>query len=206
MTKYCAPVDIFLKLKTTKIYIRGLTILNELKGDEMIGKKAPDFDAKAFVDGKFEDFRLSKLRGKWVVLFFYPADFTFVCPTELEGFADRLADFKKLGAEVVSVSRDTVFVHKAWVENDDRVAKVKYAMVEDRKGEISRDYGVLDEVSGNSHRGLFIINPEGITKYVVITDDNVGRSTEETFRVLSALQSGGLCPVNWEPGEATLKV
>ena len=98
------------------------------------------------------------------------------------------------------------FVHKAWVENDDRVAKVKYAMVEDRKGEISRDYGVLDDVSGNSHRGLFIINPEGITKYVVITDDNVGRSTEETFRVLAALQSGGLCPVNWEPGEATLKV
>lgn len=172
----------------------------------MIGKKAPDFDAKAYVDGKFEDFRLSKLRGKWVVLFFYPADFTFVCPTELEGFADRNADFKKAGAEIVAVSRDTVYVHKAWVEHDDRVAKVKYALVEDRKGEISRDYGVLDEVSGNSHRGLFIINPEGIVKYVVVTDDNVGRSTEETFRVLAALQSGGLCPVNWEPGQATLKV
>jgi peroxiredoxin (alkyl hydroperoxide reductase subunit C) len=172
----------------------------------MIGNKAPDFDAKAFVDGRFEDFRLSRLRGKWVVLFFYPADFTFVCPTEIQGFAEKYEEFKKAGAEIVSVSRDTIYVHKAWVEHDDRVAEAKYPMVEDRKGEISRDYGVLDEVSGNSQRGLFIINPEGIVKYMVVTDDNVGRSTDETFRVLSALQTGGLCPVNWEPGKATLKV
>jgi len=97
-------------------------------------------------------------------------------------------------------------VHKAWVENDERVSKAKYPMVEDRKGEISRDYGVLNEVTGNAFRGLFIINPEGIIKYMVVTDDNVGRSTEETYRVLAALQSGGLCPVDWEPGQATLKV
>ncbi|MCL4447030.1 MAG: peroxiredoxin [Thermoplasmatales archaeon] len=172
----------------------------------MIGKKAPEFDAKAFIDGRIEDFRLSKLRGRWVVLFFYPADFTYVCPTEIQGFAERYVDFKKAGAEIVAVSRDTVFVHKAWVEHDDRVAEAKYPMIEDRKGEISRDYGVLDEASGNSQRGLFIINPEGIIKYMVITDDNVGRSTDETFRVLAALQTGGLCPVNWEPGKATLKV
>ena len=172
----------------------------------MIGNKAPDFDAKAFVDGRFEDFRLSKLRGKWVVLFFYPADFTFVCPTEIQGFAEKYEEFKKAGAEIVSVSRDTIYVHKAWVEHDDRVAEARYPMVEDRKGEISRDYGVLDEASGNSQRGLFIINPEGIVKYMVVTDDNVGRSTDETFRVLSALQTGGLCPVNWEPGKATLKI
>jgi peroxiredoxin (alkyl hydroperoxide reductase subunit C) len=172
----------------------------------MIGNKAPDFDAKAFVDGKIEDFRLSKLRGKWVVLFFYPADFTFVCPTEIQGFAEKYEEFKKAGAEIASVSRDTVYVHKAWVEHDDRVAEAKYPMIEDRKGEISKDYGVLDEATGNSQRGLFIINPDGIVKYMVITDDNVGRSTDETFRVLSALQTGGLCPVDWEPGKATLKV
>lgn len=172
----------------------------------MLGKRAVDFESKALINGKFEDFRLSKLRGKWVVLFFYPADFTFVCPTEIEGFAEKYDEFKKAGAEIIGVSRDTVYVHKAWVEHDERVAKAKYPLVEDRKGDISRDYGVLDEESGNSQRGLFIIDPEGVIKYIVMTDDNVGRSTEETFRVLSALQSGGLCPVDWEPGQATLKV
>jgi peroxiredoxin (alkyl hydroperoxide reductase subunit C) len=190
----------------TNLYISEFANLNELKGDEMIGKYAPDFQARAFVNGKIEDFRLSKLRGKWVILFFYPADFTFVCPTEIEGFAEKYEEFKKAGAEIVAVSRDTVYVHKAWVENDERVSKAKYPMVEDRKGEISRDYGVLNEVTGNAFRGLFIINPEGIIKYMVVTDDNVGRSTEETYRVLAALQSGGLCPVDWEPGQATLKV
>ncbi|MEM0073304.1 MAG: peroxiredoxin [Thermoplasmatales archaeon] len=172
----------------------------------MIGKQAPDFQAKAFVNGRIEDFKLSKLRGKWVILFFYPADFTFVCPTEIEGFAEKYDQFKKAGAEVVAVSRDTVYVHQAWVEHDKRVSKAKYPMVEDRKGEISRDYGVLNENTGNAFRGLFIINPEGIIKYMVVTDDNVGRSTDETFRILSALQSGGLCPADWEPGEPTLKV
>jgi peroxiredoxin (alkyl hydroperoxide reductase subunit C) len=172
----------------------------------MIGKEAPDFEANAYVNGKMEKVKLSKYRGKWVILFFYPADFTFVCPTEVEGFAEEYEKFKKAGAEIISVSRDTVYVHEAWVKHDTRVSKAKYPMVEDRKGEISLSYDVLDEKSGNSQRGLFIIDPKGIVKYMVITDDNVGRSTEETFRVLSALQSGGLCPVNWEPGEATLKV
>lgn len=172
----------------------------------MIGKEAPDFEANAFVDGKVEEVKLSKYRGKWVVLFFYPADFTFVCPTELEGFADSYDKFKNAGAEIISVSRDTVYVHEAWIKHDPRVSKVKYPMVEDRKGEISKAYEVLNEVSGNSQRGLFIIDPRGIMKYSVVTDDNVGRSTDETFRVLSALQSGGLCPVNWNPGEETLKV
>ncbi len=172
----------------------------------MIGKQAPDFKANAFVDGKIKEISLSSYRGKWVVLFFYPADFTFVCPTEVEGFAEKYEDFKEKNAEILSVSRDTVYVHKAWVENDERVAKAKYPMIEDRKGLISEAYGVLDENSGNSQRGLFIINPEGIIKYMVVTDDNVGRSTEETMRVLLALQSGGLCPVDWEPGKPTLKI
>ncbi len=172
----------------------------------MLGKRAADFEAKAVIDGKIEDFRLSKLRGKWVILFFYPADFTFVCPTEIEGFADTYKEFKKAGAEIVGVSRDTAYVHQAWQEHDERVAKARYPLVEDRKGEISRDYGVLDEESGNANRGLFIIDPEGVIKYLVMTADSVGRSTDETFRVLAALQSGGLCPVNWKPGDATLKV
>jgi peroxiredoxin (alkyl hydroperoxide reductase subunit C) len=172
----------------------------------MIGKQAPDFKANAFVDGKIKEISLSSYRGKWVVLFFYPADFTFVCPTEVEGFAEKYEEFKSKKAEILAVSRDTVYVHKAWVENDERVAKAKYPMIEDRKGLISEAYGVLDENTGNSQRGLFIINPEGIIKYMVITDDNVGRSTDETMRVLSALQSGGLCPVDWEPGKPTLKI
>jgi alkyl hydroperoxide reductase subunit AhpC len=175
----------------------------------MIGKQAPNFRAKAVVKGEIseKEISLSDYKGKkWVIFFFYPADFTFVCPTELEGFAEKYEEFKKAGAEIIAASRDTVFVHKAWIDNDKRVGKVKYPIIEDRKGEISQAYGVLDEASGNSHRGLFIINPEGIVKYMVVTDDNVGRSTEETLRILSALQSGGLCPVDWEPGQPTLKV
>ncbi|CAC11299.1 probable peroxiredoxin [Thermoplasma acidophilum] len=172
----------------------------------LVNKAAPDFEANAFVNGQIKKVRLSSYRGKWVVLFFYPADFTFVCPTEVEGFAEDYEKFKKKNTEVISVSADTVYVHQAWVQHDERVAKAKFPMVEDRKGTIARAYDVYNEETGNAQRGLFIINPDGIVKYVVITDDNVGRSTDETLRVLEALQSGGLCPVNWHEGEPTIKV
>ncbi len=172
----------------------------------MINETAPDFIAKAYYNGNFKDLRLADYRGKWVVLFFYPADFTFVCPTELEGFADDYQKFKDKNAEILSVSVDSEYVHKAWAESDQRISKVKYPLIADRKKEISRAYGVLNEASGNSHRGLFIIDPDGIIKYFVVTDDSVGRSTDETFRVLTALQTGGLCPVNWHEGKETLKV
>jgi alkyl hydroperoxide reductase subunit AhpC len=172
----------------------------------MIGIRAPDFEAMAYKDNNFAKVRLADYKGKWVVLFFYPADFTFVCPTELEGFAKDYAEFKSKNAEVISVSCDTEYVHKAWIEADPRLKGIKYPMVADRKGEIAAKYGVLNASTGNALRGLFIIDPEGVIKYMVVTDDNVGRSTDETLRVLLALQSGGLCPVNWKPGEETLKV
>lgn len=171
----------------------------------MIGKNAPDFEATAYQDGKMTKVKLSDYKGKWVVLFFYPADFTFVCPTELEGFSKSYAQFTGENAEIVAVSTDTEFTHKAWVEADKRLNDIKYPMVSDRTGTISRSYGVLDEVSGNAHRGLFIIDPDGIIKYIVMTHDDVGRSTDETFRVLKALKTGGLCPVNWKPGEGLLQ-
>ncbi len=172
----------------------------------MIGIRAPDFEAMAWKDNDFGKVKLSDYKGKWVVLFFYPADFTFVCPTELEGFAKEQDEFAGKNAAILAVSRDTEYVHKAWLEADSRLKGVRYPMIADRKGEIAAKYGVLNEGTGNARRGLFIIDPDGIIKYVVITDDDVGRSTDETLRVLLALQSGGLCPVNWKPGEENLKV
>ncbi len=166
---------------------------------------APDFEADAYHTGKFVKIKLGDYKGKWVVLFFYPADFTFVCPTELEGFSRDYEKFKSKNAEILAVSVDTHYVHKAWVQFDKRLSTITYPMVADRKGDISRAFGVLNEFTGNSRRGLFIINPEGYIRYVVLTPDEVGRSTEETYRVLCALQTGGLCPVNWEEGNETLE-
>ena len=171
----------------------------------MIGQNAPEFDMQAYKDGEFKNIKLSDYKGRWLIMFFYPADFTFVCPTELEGFADDYDKFKEKETEIVAASVDSVYTHKAWAEHDKRIAKVKFPILADRKGELSRAYGVYNEESGNAHRGLFIINPEGIIKYMVITDDNVGRSTDETYRVLTALQSGGLCGVNWKEGQENIK-
>jgi peroxiredoxin (alkyl hydroperoxide reductase subunit C) len=170
----------------------------------MIGKQAPEFDSEAYVNGEFKKVKLSDYKGKWLVFFFYPADFTFVCPTELEGFADDYEKFKDKDAEIVAASVDSAYVHKAWAESDKRIAKVNFPILADRLGTISKAYGVYNDESGNAHRGLFIINPDGIVKYMVVTDDNVGRSTDETLRVLSALQTGGLCGVNWKEGQKTL--
>ncbi len=170
----------------------------------MIGKQAPDFELEAYVNGEIKNVKLSEYKDKWLLLFFYPADFTFVCPTELEGFADDYEKFKSKDTEIVAASVDSVYVHKAWAEQDKRIAKVKFPMLADRNAVVSKAYGVYDEESGNAHRGLFIIDPKGIVKYITITDDNVGRSTEETYRVLTALQSGGLCGVNWEEGDKNL--
>ena len=171
----------------------------------MIDDLAPDFEADAYHNGKFTKVKLSDYRGRWVILFFYPADFTFVCPTELEGFSKDYEKFKSKNTEIIAASLDTHYVHKAWVESDKRLSKIAYPMIADRKGDISRAFGVLNEFAGNSRRGLFIINPDGYIRYIVIMPDEVGRSTDETYRVLSALQTGSLCPVNWEEGEATIK-
>ena len=171
----------------------------------MIEKAAPDFETDAYINGEFRRVKLSDYRGRWAILFFYPADYTFVCPTEIEGFADEYKNFKDKSCEVLSVSSDTVHVHKAWAESDPRIKKVKYPMLADRNGSIARSYAVYNDVTGNAFRGLFIINPDGIVKYEVITADSVGRSTDETYRVLCALQNGSLCPVNWHVGKPTIK-
>ena len=170
-----------------------------------IDKEAPAFETEAFKDNDFKKIKLSDFKGKWVILFFYPADFTFVCPTELEGFAKDYKKFLNKNCEVIAVSTDTVFTHKAWIEADKRLQGIQYYMASDRTGIISRVYDVYDDRTGNALRGLFVIDPDGIIKYVVVTHDNVGRSTDETYRVVTALQTGGLCPVNWKEGDATLK-
>ena len=167
-----------------------------------IGRPAPDFKTQAYHNGSITDVSLADYRGKWVVLFFYPLDFTFVCPTEIQGFSERYDDFKKLNAEILGCSVDSVHSHKAWSEG--ALGTMKYPLISDISHRISRDYGVLMEDKGISLRGLFIIDPEGVLRSYVVNDLSVGRNVDETLRVLKAFQTGELCPVGWKPGEKTL--
>ncbi len=173
----------------------------------MVGMPAPDFNLEGVVGtepGKeFKSFRLKDFKGKWLVLFFYPADFTFVCPTEIRGFSENLDSFKTLNAEVVAVSTDSKWSHLAWIKRGD-LGNLKYPLLADFNKETARAYGVLDAANGIALRGLFLIDPKGVLQYQVIHNLDVGRSIEETFRVLEALQSGGLCPLGWKPGQKTL--
>lgn len=167
-----------------------------------LNKPAPDFLANAYQKGLPDDYKevsLKNYAGKWLVLFFYPRDFTFVCPTEIEGFQKHYKDFQDVECEVLAVSTDTIQSHKAWFERD--LDNVEYAILEDPAHKISRAYEVLDEENGQAERGLFIIDPEQNIRYVVLSDGNVGRSVTETLRVVKALQTGGLCPIDWHPGE-----
>ncbi len=167
-----------------------------------IGEKAPQFAAEAYVNGEFKTVKLEDYKGKWVVLFFWPLDFTFICPTEIKGFAKREEDFTKLNAVVLGASTDSAHSHKAWREQD--LKEVNFPLISDMSHTISRDYGVLIEEKGFALRGTFIIDPEGVLQYSVVSNLNVGRSVEETLRALKAFQTGDLCPVEWEPGESTL--
>jgi len=167
-----------------------------------IGQQVPDFTAEAYQTGDFNKFKLSDYKGKWVVLFFYPLDFTFICPTEIKGFGTREEDFKALNAQVVGASTDSEHSHKAWFERD--LPEVKFPIIADTTHHVSRLFGVLKEDQGIAYRGTFIIDPEGILRYVVVSDLGVGRSVDETLRVLKALQTGELCPVEWKPGSETL--
>jgi peroxiredoxin (alkyl hydroperoxide reductase subunit C) len=156
-----------------------------------------------------ENVKLSDYRGQWLVLLFYPLDFTFVCPTELTAFSDRLEDFGGIGAQVIGVSTDSVHSHRAWLRTpreQNGVEGLKYPLASDITKQVSRDYGVLIEDKGVALRGLFVVDPEGVLRYAVIHDLNVGRSSEETIRVIQALQTGGLCQAEWRPGQETLKV
>ncbi|HWS54107.1 MAG TPA: peroxiredoxin [Pyrinomonadaceae bacterium] len=176
-----------------------------------VGQPAPDFDMPSTknIEKLNENVRLSDYQGKWVVLLFYPLDFTFVCPTELTTFSERLDDFEGIGAEVIGVSTDSVHSHRAWLRTpreQNGVEGLRYPLASDITKQVSRDYGVLIEDKGVALRGLFVIDPEGILRYAVIHDLNVGRSAEETIRVIQALQTGGLCQAEWRPGQETLKV
>lgn len=167
-----------------------------------VGDRVEDFEIAAFLDGEIKKIKLSEYKGKWVVLFFYPLDFTFVCPTEIKGFANKEKEFNESDCMILGASTDSAHSHKAWVEKD--LQEVKFPLLADTNHNLSIQFGVLLEKEGIALRGTFIIDPEGVLKYSVVSDLNVGRSVEETFRVLKALQTGGLCPVDWKPGEETL--
>jgi len=166
----------------------------------IVGNKAPDFTLRGVYQGKISEYSLQAYRGKWVVLFFYPADFTFICPTEVTGFSKMAKEFRAETAELFGVSVDSVESHRKWVEE---LGGVAYPLLSDDEKRLSRTYGVLDEKEGVSLRATFIINPTGIVTYLVVSHANVGRSVEETLRVLKALKTDRLCPSDWKPGEPT---
>ncbi len=167
-----------------------------------IGEKAPEFLTTAYQAGNYKQVSSKDYKGKWIILFFYPRDFTFVCPTEIKGFANKEADFNKLNAVIIGASTDSHQSHKAWFERD--LPTVKFPILSDSNHSISRDYGILIEETGEALRGTFIIDPDGILQYIVVSSLDVGRSIGETLRVLQALQTGGLCAVDWEPGQENL--
>ena len=179
-----------------------------------VASPAPDFKLKSTKDATSvrdlgKELSLSDYKGKWLVFFFYPLDFTFVCPTEILALSDRYHDFTAIGAEVLGASCDSVFSHYAWIntpKDKNGISGLQYPLVADYTKEVARAYGVLNELSGVAQRGLFIIDPEGILRYATVTADNVGRSVDETLRVLQALQTGGLCAADWKPGKELLKV
>jgi alkyl hydroperoxide reductase subunit AhpC len=169
-----------------------------------VGQPAPKWHMQGITpEGKFQEFSLKDMKGKWVVMFFYPLDFTPVCQTEVDGFKNLYDEFKKLNTEVFGVSTDSVYSHKAWIEAK-HGGKLPYTLLSDITREVGRDYGVLMEEKGFSLRGAFIIDPNGVLQWQVVHSLNIGRSTDEVLRVIQALQSGGVCGVNWKPGQKHL--
>ena len=177
-----------------------------------VGQAAPDFTATAVVDQEFKDIKLSGYRGKYVVLFFYPLDFTFVCPTEITAFSDRYAEFKALNTEILGVSVDSQFSHLAWIQTDRKsggIGDIHYPLVADLKKEISTAYNVLDPDAGIALRGLFVIDQDGVIQHSTINNLGFGRSVDEALRVLQAIQHiqthpDEVCPAGWQPGQKTM--
>jgi peroxiredoxin len=175
-----------------------------------INQRIPEFKVQAFHNGEFKTVTQEDLRGKWSVFFFYPADFTFVCPTELGDLADKYPDLKKLNVEVYGVSTDTHFTHKAWHDVSETIKKIKYPMLADPTGHLSRSFGVYIEEEGLAYRGTFLVNPDGLVKISEVHDNGIGRNAEELVRKVQAAQfvathPGEVCPAKWKPGAATLK-
>jgi alkyl hydroperoxide reductase subunit AhpC len=165
-----------------------------------MGSKAPDFNAKGIHRDNIADYSLKSFPGKWLVLFFYPADFTFICPTEVTGFSKMAGEFRAEEAEVLGVSVDAIETHRSWI---DELGGIDYPLLSDSDKTMSRDYGVLIEKEGVSARATFILNPAREVNYLMVSHMNVGRSVEETLRVLKALRTGRLCPAEWRPGQDT---
>jgi len=177
--------------------------------ERLVGKQAPDFTMEtAFGNGEgFGKVSLNDYKGKWLVLFFYPLDFTFVCPTEITSLSNAAPTFRDLNCEILGVSTDSKHSHRAWINtpvDQNGLGQLGFPLAADLTKSVARDYGVLIEEEGIALRGLFIIDPEGELKYQVVNHNDVGRSVDETLRVLQALQSGGLCPMNWKPGDKNL--
>lgn len=193
-------------LSLVAMFATVLTLATSAKSAQAveIGSPAPTFTLDAVVNSEFKKINLSDYRGKWVVLFFYPADFTFVCPTEIKGFNRALEEFKKANTEVLAASVDSKFSHLAWLKSG-ALDKLDYPLLSDFSKQTARAYGVLDEASSSARRGLFIIDPKGVIQHILIHNDKVGRSVDETLRVLKALQTEELCPINWKPGDKTIK-
>lgn len=176
----------------------------------IINSTLPEFKLQAYHNNDFRTITNKDLDGKWTVLFFYPADFTFVCPTELGDMADKYAEFQKLGVEILSVSTDTHFTHKAWHDASETIKKIKYPMLADPTGRLTRALGVHIEEEGLAYRGTFLISPDGKIKIAEIQDNGIGRNADELFRKVQAAQytashPGEVCPAKWTPGKTTLK-
>jgi NADH-dependent peroxiredoxin subunit C len=175
----------------------------------LINTEVKPFKANAYHNGKFVTVTNEDLKGKWSVFVFYPADFTFVCPTELGDLADHYAEFRKIGVEIYGVSTDTHFTHKAWHDTSDTIAKVQYPLVADPTATLSRNFEVLIEEEGLALRGTFVINPEGLIKIIEVHDNGIGRDARELLRKVQAAQyvashPGEVCPAKWTPGAQTL--
>lgn len=178
--------------------------------EPIINSQLPEFTLQAFHNGEFKTVSSDDVKGKWAIFFFYPADFTFVCPTELVDLSEKYDQLQAMGVEVFSVSADTHFVHKAWYDASESIRKIKYPMLADPTGKLIRGLGVMIEEEGMAYRGTFVVNPEGKIKVVEINDNNIGRNADELVRKVEAAQfvaehSDLVCPAKWKKGAATLK-
>ena len=176
----------------------------------IINAQAPEFKVQAFQNGEFKTVSSDDIKGKWAIYFFYPADFTFVCPTELVDLAGKYEELKKMGVEVFSVSCDTHFVHKAWFDTSDSIKKINYTMLADPLGVLAKGFGVYKEDEGVAYRGTFVVNPQGLIKLVEMQDNSIGRNADELVRKVKAAQfveshPGEVCPAKWNEGADTLK-
>lgn len=178
--------------------------------ETIINTQVKDFKVQAYVNDSFKEVSQEDLKGKWSIFFFYPADFTFVCPTELGDMADKYEEFQKMGVEVYSVSTDTHFTHKAWHDASETIKRIKYPMLADPTGQLSKDFGVYIPEDGLAYRGTFLINPEGQIKLAEVNDNGIGRNADELLRKVKAAQyiaanPNEVCPAKWQEGAETLK-